>query len=402
MQKRVVGVWLVLVIFGWLPAQAQTASNLQDGCVSAYDAAVDYFPDKSQFDYAESVQVEYFNHYKVVTVSNPWNGAAVAFQYVLVQCGTPIPDGFANAQVIEVPAGDVIAMSTTYLPHLVELDLLDNLVGVDTGLFINTPEVREMLDAGTLTEIGSGTDVNVELALVAEPDLIMTYGSGFPDFDSYPVFESVGIPYAMNAEFTEGNPLGRAEWIKFTALFYNAEAAANAYFADVAAEYQALQALTADLAEADKPLVLPNVLQAAFDDVWTIPGAATYAGQLLQDAGVRVVLSDDDAALNPAGSYEYSFEAVYESGIAADYWLLNAFGVLSLEGLLAIDARYEDFAPYQNGAVYNNDARTNENGGNDYFESGVIRPQVVLADLIAIFHPDLLPDHVLVYHRVME
>jgi iron complex transport system substrate-binding protein len=44
----------------------------------------------------------------------------------------------------------------------------------------------------------------------------------------------------------------------------------------------------------------------------------------------------------------------------------------------------------------------NEFGGNDYLESGVVNPDRLLEDLIAIFHPELLPDHGLFYFRHLE
>jgi iron complex transport system substrate-binding protein len=65
--------------------------------------------------------------------------------------------------------------------------------------------------------------------------------------------------------------------------------------------------------------------------------------------------------------------------------------------LLALDERYADFSTFQNSGVWNNTARVNENGGNDYWETGITNPHLLLADLIAIFHPDLLPDHELLF-----
>ena len=41
----------------------------------------------------------------------------------------------------------------------------------------------------------------------------------------------------------------------------------------------------------------------------------------------------------------------------------------------------------------------NANGGSDYFETGVTNPDLILADLVKIFHPDLLPDHELYFYR---
>ena len=58
-----------------------------------------------------------------------------------------------------------------------------------------------------------------------------------------------------------------------------------------------------------------------------------------------------------------------------------------------------DFDAFKAGRVFNNDRRLNEHGGNDYWESGSLRPDIVLADLIKILHPQLLPDHELVFYR---
>jgi iron complex transport system substrate-binding protein len=69
---------------------------------------------------------------------------------------------------------------------------------------------------------------------------------------------------------------------------------------------------------------------------------------------------------------------------------------------VATDERFMEFAAFQNGHVYNHDAITNENGGSDFFESGAVFPNIVLADLIKIFHPELVPDHVFVYYRLVE
>ena len=61
-----------------------------------------------------------------------------------------------------------------------------------------------------------------------------------------------------------------------------------------------------------------------------------------------------------------------------------------------------DLNVLKKGQVYNNNARINSAGGNDYWESGTVRPDLVLADLIEVFHPDLLTDHRFVYYRQLK
>ena len=372
-------------------AEAPT-SNLTAGCVENYDESVDYFPQKTAVTYADGFTIEYFNNYKVVTVAAPWLGAEDSATYLLVQCGTPAPEGFDDAVTIELPITSFVSMSTTYLPYLDTFGKLDTLVGVDFGSFAYNPNVREMLDAGELVELGSGSTVNVEAALELDPDVIMTSASGSADFDTHPKLEEVGLTVVLNADYLDMTPLGRAEWGKFIAVFYNEEAQAEALFNDVTTEYEALLELTADVAE--RPTVFANT---PFEGTWYMPGGQSYTAQLFDTAGADYLWSDDEST----STLFLDFESVFDQAAEGDYWLNLGF-VFSLADLEASDERFADFTAFQNGTVYNYDLRSNEFGGNDFFESAAANPHLVLADLIKIFHPDLLPDHELVYYRLVE
>lgn len=382
--------FLVLAV----PTAAQDSpANLTDGCVTEYDPAVDYFPDKAEFEYATGVEVEYFNNYKLVTVLQPWPGADTSFQYVLVQCGTPAPADYPDAQLVEVPIERIISMSTTFLPPLDNLGVADTLVGVDETDFVSTASVRERIDSGEVVEVGGGAGVNVELTLDLEPDVVMTDSFGSPEYDEHPKLLEAGLTVVMNADWVETEPLGWAEWVKFMALFYNQEAQANALFDDVEANYNELLALTADVTE--RPTVMTGV---QYEGIWYTSGGDSYMAQLLRDAGADYLWSDDTTT----GSLSLDLESVLERAAGADYWVnANQFW-FSLDDIAAEDERYTEFAPYQNRTVYANNARLNEFGGNDYYESGAANPDLILADLISIFHPELLPDHELMFYQQLQ
>lgn len=386
--RRICVTFLLLVLAG-VPALAQDA-NLTTVCVAEYEEGVDYFPNKITVTEAENFSVEYFEHYKVVTVQN----GAETLTYVLVQCGTPAPelaDFPDNTQTIEVPAGDFAALSTTQLPHLAELGLIDELVALDSFLYTNTDAVREAIAADRVIEVAPNFELNMELLLSVEPDIVMT--DGF-DPNRLENLINAGIFTVVNTDYLEQSPLGRAEWVKFTALFYNEEAAATELYDDIASAYNDATQLVSDVPEDERPTVLYNTF-STFDDAWIVPGAGTYAGQLLTDAGGIIALGDEA----PEESAFLSFEVVYDQALDADVWILNAFGVGTLSDFLAFDERYADFAAIEAGNVWNLDRDVNENGGNNFYERGVLRPDLVLLDLIAIFHPDLLPDHEFTFFR---
>ena len=369
------------------------SANLETGCADSYDPSIDYFPQKLSVSFATGFEVEYHNNYKIVTVTNPWQGAQESFRYVLVQCGTPAPQD-VDGDLIEVPVADMIAMSTTYLPTLDSLGLLDRLVAIDSYMWTTNEAVRARIEAGEIAEIGGGAGVNVELTLDLDPALVMTYGTGFADYDTHPVLLEAGIPVALNGDFVEQDPLGRAEWMKFIALFFNREADAAEEFDAVAAEYQRVAGLTASLSQ--RPTVL---LGSVYNGTWYVAGANSYMAKLLADAGAAYLWADD----GDVGALPLDFESVYAIAAGADFWLNpdNSFW-FSTEDVVASDPRYADFEALEKGHLFNNNVKVNENGGNAYYEEGAAHPERVLKDLVRILHPHLLPDHELVFFRQIE
>jgi len=370
-------------------APAAPTANLTDGCVENYAEGIDYFPDKIEIQNATGFTVEYHDNYKVVTTLRAWPGSDQQFEYVLVQCGTPAPDGYPDATMIEVPAHRSVMMSTTYLTQLDDLGLLDRLAGLDSFAYTTNETVRGMIDAGELTEIApTGQEVNVEMALDLNPDFIMAFSSGVPEYDLHPAMIAAGLPVVMDADWMENVPLARAEWVKFTALFFNAEATATTVYDGMVSDYKAAAALAAG-AE-DRPLVMSDT---PYEGTWYVPGGAASTAQLIADAGGDYVYADNE----DSGTLFLDFEMVYDDALDADVWI-NAFGFDTLDDMLAADARFGDFKAFQNGSVWANDKR-GSGFNTEYYETGVVHPHVVLQDLVKIFHPDLLPDHELYYYR---
>lgn len=368
----------------------EPTENYTDGCVEEYVEGFDYFPEKAFVTDADGFAIDYFSNYKVVTVNTPFTGGD-PIQYVLVQCGTPAPEG-VDGTVVEVPIQRFVSMSTTYLPSLDALGVLDTIVGVDTGLYASNQNIVNGVADGAIAEIGSGPEVNIEVALDIEPDVIMTFASGFADYDTHPNLEEAGLTAVLNADYLDTTPLGRAEWIDFIAAFYNLEADSEAIYGEIASEYDSLKSLTADIE--DRPTVFAN---SPFDGTWYMPGGNSFTGIQIADAGGDFVWAEDTS-----GSTLYlDFETVIDEAVDAEYWI-NVGYFPTLDDMLAADERFGEFAAFNDGGIYNNDLGTTEQGNLPFFEDGVLYANDVLADLIAIFHPDLLPDHEFIFYRPME
>ncbi|MEH2444249.1 MAG: ABC transporter substrate-binding protein [Nostoc sp.] len=393
--KPIVFLFQLLLIATLIIACNSTKINIfpktnNNTCVQKYDLKTDYFPNKIKITHATGLAVEYHKHYKVVTIKNPWQNAKTGFQYVLVQCGSPTPQGFNQTQVITVPVNSIVSLSTTHLPHLAKLGVVDKLIGVSNSKQVNTPDVVERIKAGKVSQIGKNDNVDIEKLLELNPDLVTTYGTGNSQTDSYAKLTEAGLKVAINAEYMEDTPLGRSEWLKFTALFFNKEEQAEKIFNEIAYKYKQIAQKVKSVK--NRPTVFVGF---NFKGTWYMPGGKSYVAKYLADAGANYLWSNDKSF----GSLPLSFEVVLERAANADYWLNFSQSWNNLKDLVAEDNRYADFKAVKQGNLYNNNARVNENGGNDYWENGISNPDVVLSDLLKIIHSDILPNHQLFYYR---
>ena len=348
--------------------------------------------DQITIDYAKNFTLEYKDGYKLLTVTLPWLGATEPLHYALVPMGTQLDAELDNAVVINTPIKSFVSLSSTYLPFLEQIGELESLIAVDTADYIYNAEVRSWVEDGKVETIGSGATVDVEKVVELSPDIIMTSASGSSEWDTHPVLEQAGLPVVINSDYLEQDPLGRAEWGKFIAAFYEKEVEADRIFDEMAARYEKAKASVA--CQTGKPTVFVNT---AYEGTWYMPGSESYAAILLRDAGANYLWND----LEETGATPIDFEVVVERAKDADFWLNVGFAS-DLASLAAMDPRYADFIAYQDGKVFNNNARITDMGGTDYYESGIANPDTVLSDLIAIFYPDMADEHELFYYRQLQ
>ena len=343
--------------------------------------------------YADGFGVEYFDGYKVVTVLAPGSEPRETLRYVLVQRGRKSPDGYKGVPRIRIPVRTLITTSTTHLPHIEKLDEVQSLVAVDNIKFVNSAAVKQRFAAGKISEVGRGRSIDNEKVLVLRPDIVIIDA---PSQDNaFHSLRQAGVTAVVNAAYAEPTLLGRVEWLKFMGAFFNKEALAAARFDSIVVRYNARKALTRNLPADKKPTVFVGSL---WRGTWFMSGGKTYAAQLLEDAGADYLWSDNESQR----SLSLDFEAVYEKAHDAEFWITMRNEWRCRNDVVAEDERYGKFTAVKTGKVFNANARLNANGGNDYWETGLIEPDVLLADLIEILHPNLLSDHQLKYYRKLD
>ena len=343
--------------------------------------------------YAQGFRVDYFDAYRVVTVLASGSGTQKKFQYILVQRGDKSPDGYEGVPRIEIPVRTVITTSTTHLPHIEKLGEIHSLIGIDNIKYVSSEAVNQRFAAGKLAEVGRDRSIDLEKVLVLQPDLVITDSQA--QDNALVALQEASVPVVINAAYAEPSLLGRVEWIKFVGTFFDKEERASAQFDSIVARYEARRALTQNLPADKRPTVFVGSL---WRGTWFMSGGKTYPAQLLRDAGANYLWADDVSQ----PSLALDFETVYEKAHDADCWITMRNAWYSRDDVVAEDARYRKFAAFKTGNVFNANARLNAHGGNDYWETGLIEPDVVLADIIKILHPDLLLDHQLKYYRKLD
>ena len=365
------------------PAVAAPTRNTTDGCVTDAASGTDLFPDKASITDAKGLTITYEKNYKVVRVPIPWRGAKSGFTYVLNQCGTKGPaltGDLAGATVISIPIKTASIMSTTLAPQFDALGQADKIVAVDTPAFYSTASVAKRITSGAVKGTGGGAKANIELLVTLKPDVVITYGTGSGSFDGIDKLLSAGLPALVEAGYMEETPLGRAEWVKLVGALTNQETKANSEFARWKSDYRALAAKVANVNQ--RPVVISGSM---YQGTWYMPGGKSFAAQYIRDAGGAYPWSTD----NSTGSLSLDFEAVLDKGYDATVWVNAGYQWNSLSDALAEDTRYARLPSFRAGNVFGNDKRVNATGGSDYFETAVVRPDLVLADMISVVHPEI-------------
>lgn len=369
---------LLLIALLWLGGCSQPTTSLEAFQVECYTPRY-----ATGFTICSTAE----GHSTLLTTASPWQGAAAPSHLFIRRNNEPIPHPFTG-QVIEGEVERIICMSSSYVAMLDRLGAVDRVVGVSGIDFVSNSYVQN--HRTTIGDVGYDGNLNYELVVALDPDLILLYGvSGASEMEHR--LRELQIPFVYVGEYLEQHPLGKAEWMVFLAELLGTRTEAEALFAPIAERYEALTNLAANQ---PRPRVMFN---SPYRDTWFMPPAESYMIRLLNDAGGEYIYTDDGDNRSDVIDLEEAYLLLAE----ADLWL-NPGTMQTLEELCRRFPRLADVEVVKQRKVYNNNAQLNPQGGNDFWESGVVEPDVVLADMIRILHPELLPDHQLRYHHLLE
>ena len=327
---------------------------------------------KANIQYAHGFSIDYFNDYTEVTVKNPWDTTKILHNYILVDKTKPQPKNLPKGTIIKIPVENIACLYSIDASIIQSLDNEDKVKAIAETKYVKIPFLVNGLKEGKIADIGQATTLNIERLMDVSPEIIIV--SPFQGM-GYGNLEATGIAIVENAGYMENTPLGRAEWLRFIAAFLQKDKEAEIMMNDIAERYSELAKKTEAITF--RPTVF---CEKKYGQTWWVPGGNSYMAYFLKDAGADYIWKDT----SETGSLELSFETVYDKAENADYWIIRSDRDVSYSELKQEFNPYSYFKAWkEKQIIFSNTVK------NSYYEIGVMNPDLVLGDLISIFHPEL-------------
>ncbi len=327
-------------------------------------------------------------NYTTLSILSPWEADKVLYTYYLVK--NDIIQTPKDGVKIKVPVDKIAVNSCSHVAYVDALGLTAKIVASTDPGYVYNENFRNLLSEEKIENLGGSYDMNFEKILKVSPEVLMV--TGFKGVDNMAIrAQEAGIPVVYNYEWVEKTVLGRAEWIKFFGELFDLREKADSIFNEIKTEYLRCAELAGSAT--NKPKVLSG---APYKGTWYIPGGQTFMAEFYNNSGMDYFYKDNKDNFSLA----LSLETVMGNFLSSDIWV--GVDAKTYEALASQDERLMLFKPAKTKKVYHYLNRTTTTGGNDFWESAMLRPDILLKDFIRIAHPELLPDWELYYLGELE
>lgn len=358
--------------------------------VRSCDAGRNYFPDKASFQFATETlpAVKYENAFVDVDVASPDFGITAAYRLVKCGCEKVAPKPSGGRVAISIPPSAVYVGDTVIMAMLTANIAAANAIrAVSDVSNVYSPAIRRLVDSGQIVSVKDPKEL---AALQDEIDVAFVGSSDLDKFKN----ASLSISAFLVAEVAEPSPLGRAEWIKLFGLMFDQVLQTSSAFDNIQYRYETIRDRA--FAVQRRPSVLVNT---PFTDntgtTWPQPSGSQYTAQFLRDANVDYRFH----GVRAPGALFLTLDQVVGNFSSARYWInMGRFPAIKNDTIDALVSAGEFSEPSRNsfkklaavkcGNVWSQTNKITKDGqANDYFEGGVLRPDLILSDMLKIFHP---------------
>ncbi len=340
---------------------------------------------------AQGFEIQKFNDYNKLIIKSPYKDAKTKYEYILVTDETNRSQFSETDKIIETPINKIVVTSTTHIPMLELLGVENALIGFPNTKYVSSEKTRELIDNGSVRELGMDASLNTEVLIDIEPNVVVGFSVSGTN-KSLATIEKSGIPVIYNGDWLEETPLGRVEWIKFFGVLFNKEQKADSIFNNIQRQYKEAKLIAKK--SKNKPTILSG---AMFKDIWNLPAGESFVAKFLKDANTYYLWSDSKGK----GSLQLSYESVLDKAQNANLWIAPGY-FSTKEQLTQASEHYKQFDAFKNDELYTFANKKGETGGVIYYELAPTRPDLVLKDIIKIAHPSLLTNYELTFFEKMK
>ncbi|MEM0481924.1 MAG: ABC transporter substrate-binding protein [Nitrososphaerota archaeon] len=298
-------------------------------------------PLELEVKYSKQFEIKLFDGYKVVR-------DALNRTLILVPRGREPPSGLSGV-IIYTPVERAVLMSATHVALVERLrelapGILDKVVGIMWGRQYEWyfKEVAERLSKGVIKDVGPAHSPSFEELVALKPDLVVIYT--FPGSDLPQRLDELKIPYVVDNEYLETSPLGRFEWIKLIATFFDLDEDAYRIFAEVERE---VNGVVNDVQRSGLGAPLVCWLMVYRGTVY-VAGGDSFPANALRMLGARYAFSD----IRSTGSVTVNIEEVLSRCRDADVVVYPTSFVSSLSDILSEAPGLREIRAFREGRVY--------------------------------------------------
>jgi iron complex transport system substrate-binding protein len=326
------------------------------------------------------LRLKYTRHFKIEYVGNGCKKVtdAAGREFLLVPRRSVRPQVFGNIPVIYTPIQKALYTSMTQVCLLRPFHnptIWASVMGVtspSTEWYI--PEIRRGLQNGSIQYIGDGYEPDFETIQALQPDIVFTYGGPNGQFKLMKKLSELKIPYAVDNEYLETDPLGQLEWIRFIAAFYDQGQAAEEYFRQ--SEKRILDTAR-KLQGRKRPKIAWGMI---YNGKVYVAAGDSYVAKMIDLAGGDYLfkqLTRGNTALN--------IETFYAQSKNADILVNSAYApaVPSIKAMLSQAPILEDLNAVRRGQVWSMQP---------WYNQRVDQNDQILLDLGSMFHPEVIKD----------
>lgn len=324
-------------------------------------------------------------------IINPWDTTTLLQRVAMVPGDmTELPPDLpSDAVVVRIPLEKAVVESTVHVGLIEEFGGDEAIAGVSDVDYIKSPAIREKLRNGQMVNCGGWMSPDIERIIKLSPDAILI--SPYQNGGSYGHLTDLQIPVLYFADYTEKNPLGRAEWIRYYGRLFGRDNKADSIFNAVAYNYNYYK--EESLKDAELNGRKSVIMDIPAMGTWYVPPGGTTNSNFIEDAG----------AANP---FQYlkgdqfvgiaAEKALFEAS-DADVWIirLNSASPLTMDQLKKDFSSAPQFKAYKEGNVWA--CNTNDSF---YFEETPFHPEKLMEDLYHILHTPNPSDSLNYFNRL--